>query len=78
MPPMRGTITKLLHHSFISLFAPTSVAWLTSLAIGNDLVTRNITQAIWEWKVLRVWTLPFILCIYFPLVLQASVAVILA
>jgi glycosylphosphatidylinositol transamidase len=78
MTPTRRSFTKILHHSFIFLFTPTSIAWLTLLVVGEDFVSRNIVQMIWEWKVLRVWTLPFLLCIYFPLVLQASIAVIIA
>lgn len=76
--PTRGSFIRMLHHSFIFLFAPTSIAWLTSLAVGKDVVDRHIIQMIWEWKVLRVWALPFLLCIYFPLLLQASIAVIIA
>lgn len=77
-PPTRGSFAKILQHSFIFLFTPTSIAWLTSLAVGKDMVSRNIIQMVWEWKVFRIWTLPFIFCVYFPLLLQASIAVILA
>lgn len=73
-----GLASKLLHYSLISLTTPTGIATITSFVFGWEVVHGFIVQVVWNWNALRVWTLPFISCVYLPLILQAGVAALLA
>ncbi|CAE6449086.1 unnamed protein product [Rhizoctonia solani] len=45
---------------------------------GQAELVRVFRTTIWEWKVLGVWTLPFAMTVYLPLVWQALATCILA
>lgn len=72
-----GLLLRILRHSYLSMFSPMGIVCVASVLFGRDVVRGVIIQTLWNWNVLRVWTLPFICCVYTPLILQAQIAALL-
>ncbi|KAF8609985.1 Gaa1-domain-containing protein [Ceratobasidium sp. AG-I] len=58
---------------FLQLLSPTTLA-LAVECFSNVEIVRVGRMIIWEWKVLGVWILPYVMVIYLPLLWQAQVA----
>lgn len=79
IPPTRSSILRAIGAYFLlPLLTPPLIALAFIYFNGQTEVVRIGRMIIWEWKVLGVWTLPFAMVVYLPLVWQAQATCILA
>ncbi|KAJ1309784.1 hypothetical protein OPQ81_006549 [Rhizoctonia solani] len=79
LPPVRSSkLRSFGAYCALMLLTPPLVGLSFGYFNGQAELVRVLRTAIWEWKVLGVWTLPFVTIVYLPLVWQALATCILA
>ncbi|CUA74928.1 GPI transamidase component GAA1 [Saccharomyces cerevisiae S288c] [Rhizoctonia solani] len=79
LPPLKSSQLRSLGTCCVLMLLTPPLAGLGFEYLnGRVELVRVVRTAIWEWKVLGVWTLPFAMIVYLPLVWQAIVTCILA
>ncbi|CEL51826.1 GPI transamidase component gaa1 OS=Schizosaccharomyces pombe (strain 972 / ATCC 24843) GN=gaa1 PE=3 SV=1 [Rhizoctonia solani AG-1 IB] len=79
LPPVKSSkLWSLGAGCLLVLLTPPLLALSFGYMNGQAELVRAIRMSIWEWKVLGVWTLPFAMVVYLPLVWQALATCILA
>jgi glycosylphosphatidylinositol transamidase len=78
LPPTRSSRLRAATAFFLlQLLTPFTLALGAGWFVDQTEVIRVGRMVVWEWKVLGVWTLPFAMIVYLPLVWQAQVASVL-
>jgi glycosylphosphatidylinositol transamidase len=78
LPPTKSSRPRAATAFFLlQILTPFTLVLGAGWFVDQAEVIRVGRMVIWEWKVLGVWTLPFAMVVYLPLVWQAQVASIL-
>jgi glycosylphosphatidylinositol transamidase len=79
LPPTKSSKLRSIGvYCLLPLLTPPLIALGFEYLNGQTELVRVGRMVIWEWKVLGVWTLPFAMIVYLPLVWQAQATCILA
>ncbi|KAF8308107.1 Gaa1-like protein [Clavulina sp. PMI_390] len=70
---------RIVAYTVTSLFAPPSIALLVAALNGGDWtpVRAFLMQEVWEWNVLGAWSMPFVCCVYWVVIMLAGVGKLL-
>jgi hypothetical protein len=68
---------SLVRYMMIIAASPPSIFLILSLSYGQTTTARVLDEMIWSSKVLGVWSLQLVCCLYGPFVLQAGIATLL-
>lgn len=69
--------TKVLKIVGISLTTPPILVLFANMVFGTERTYAIVEESVWGWRVLGVWSLPLVCCVYYPFTMQAVISVLL-
>ncbi|QRV85879.1 GPI transamidase component GAA1 [Ceratobasidium sp. AG-Ba] len=79
LPPVKPSeLRARVGFCLLQLLTPPTLGLIVGLFVDKPDLIRVGQVVIWDWKVLGVWTFPFAMIVYLPLIWQAQIACVLS